>query len=362
MALGLRELAKADFAPSSSVASAEAMARAAQHLSKLQSSGSASHALDCISFAGDAAVFCAPETVRGQISKDYYIAIGRDAEETYVFEPLWKNGSMTDGLDRGYASLRTYFEANPTVWEFWGKWYHAVLTGDLFDWEFCGTLIEHLSREDWNAGPEHVAERIREIEQNYSAEALSNSAAAAQSARILTQRRLSITVSNGLKDIIDAARSAYLREISNSLPDALEPLMELPPIFASIANVLESKEAQTEKEAQLIELIRQMAQTIAVLNNRLTQTHAELRAVKAAVDDRSPRRLFAEAFYEKAGEGAAGLITSKMLWGGLISGSVLLLGADAEALTNGLSECFRNIIEPEAPGGPANLLRPTTDV
>lgn len=61
-----------------------------------------------------------------------------------------------------------------------------------------------------------------------------------------------------------------------------------------------------------------------------------------------PVRLFADALHHSAGKGAAGLITSKVLWGSVIPGGSLLLSGSEDALVDQLSQCHRDIITPEA--------------
>ncbi|MEM8773743.1 MAG: hypothetical protein AAGF53_01840 [Pseudomonadota bacterium] len=240
-------------------------------------------------------------------------------------------------------------------WEFWRRWYQGWLTGNHLPWELQ-RRVALIEEEFWNSGPRSVADEIARIEERWREEqSLSKDDAAKQSKKLLRSATSVILTTNGLQSLIKMAIAAYKREISNALPEALVPLENLPQILDQIAVVLSGTTAPSEQEQHLAELITLMAYTISELNRRLSSANAEINALKEDIDAGSPKRLFADAFYEKAGEGTAGLITSKVLWGAIISGGVLLLGADAEALTDGLANCFKTVIAPGSPGDGSDI-------
>ncbi len=283
--------------------------------------------------------------------------------ESLFHTPIWTEPGEPDWLVETLNPNEDMLESGPE-WSFWREWYHGFLIGEPMDWELQGR-VALINNAIWEAGPDAVAERIKVVREQWETEQLPSKASRSKQARALMLSSGSTTVwTMGLKNLIESATAAYRREISNALPETLDPLDHLPAVLDRIAIVLSGDLDASKKEQQLTELIGQMAHTIFDLNRRLKTTHSEIEALKKAQTDGTPRRLFADAFYTKAGEGAAGLVTSKLLWGGVISGSMLLLGGDAQALTDGLTQCFKSIIAPEAPDGGVieGLLPPVTDV
>lgn len=263
--------------------------------------------------------------------------------------PLWPNDAMVPELTALSQDFIEWFEAD-SAWSFWVTWYQAMLAGRPMDWSLQ-LQIALIEAEGWDAGADTVARKIADIQQNFEPDAPLQAESTQRQAQVLLRTAaVSETTARGLQSLIRMALDAYLREISNALPEALEPLDTLPAILNDIANVLAGDGSETATEQDLAELIGAMAQVIATLNSRLITVQAELADAQDQTEGEAPGRLFADAFYKKAGEGAAALITSKVLWGGLISGSALLMGADAEALTKGIGDCFQTIVLPEAPG------------
>jgi hypothetical protein len=108
-----------------------------------------------------------------------YAAISRDADIlTSLDEPrltfhrgLWEPAQMPEWLMGGYANLTASWAVDPATWAFWARWYQGMLDGKPLDWELqrAVALIED---EVWQAGPEAVAERIRDIEAAFIVEKL----------------------------------------------------------------------------------------------------------------------------------------------------------------------------------------------
>ena len=154
-----------------------------------------------------------------------------------------------------------------------------------------------------------------------------------------------------MSDLIKMAVQAYEREISNCLPDELEPLRNLPQVLDRIALVLAGDDPTTAKERELAILVQQMSRTINELNRRLERLHTERKAG-------SPRRLFADAFYTNAGAGFGKMVSSKLFWGSAIASSLVLMGVGSEAATDRLAWVCNEFILPEGsenvemPSGP----------
>lgn len=263
--------------------------------------------------------------------------------------PLWPRPDMVPELTALSQDFIEWFETD-AAWAFWVAWYQALLAGHPMDWSLQ-LQIARIDPEIWDAGASAVAEKIAEIQQGFEPDAPLPPESTRRQAQVLLRSAVaSETAARGLQQLIRTALDAYLREISNALPEALDPLDHLPPILNDIAELLARETPRAGDEDDLARLVSAMAQVIATLNARLVAVHGELAMAREQPDDPAPHRLFADAFYKKAGEGAAALITSKVLWGGLISGSALLMGADAEALTKGIGDCFQTIILPESSG------------
>jgi hypothetical protein len=69
------------------------------------------------------------------------------------------------------AKGRMNLLASGGPWSFWAEWYARAMAGDPLPWDLQET-IALIPDDIWEAGPEAVAERIREIEEEYWAEAL----------------------------------------------------------------------------------------------------------------------------------------------------------------------------------------------
>ena len=256
---------------------------------------------------------------------------------------------MPEGLLKNWARFETFTGSAPEVWAFWLRWYEGMLKGQPLDWDLQ-EKVALIPDEDWEKGPEHIAEKIREIEAEFrETDPLPEDETRTHVQVLLQKALVAETTSSGLERLVQMAIDAYRREISNALPDALGPLEQLPPILDQIALILAGEKPASQKEAELYQLIQKMARTISVLNQRLRSTGDEIEATRETVKEQSGRRLFAEAFYKKAGEGTAGLLTSKVLWGGVIAGGGLLMGPNADALIDTLGQCYQDVIAPEAP-------------
>ncbi|WP_299651747.1 hypothetical protein [uncultured Tateyamaria sp.] len=225
--------------------------------------------------------------------------------------------------------------------------------GTFRDWDLA-VEVAKIPNDVWEGenAVAKVAEAIREIKADLNTkDALPPEVIESQAVALIENATTNAIAASGLQQLITMATNAYSREISNALPEALEPLSVLPAILERIALILNSNAPKSQRETELQDALRLAANTVSNLNQRLVRAQQEISALKDAADAGSPRRLFADAFYKKAGEGAAGLITSKVLWASIITGSSFLLGGSADALVEQLGQCYKGIIAPEAPDG-----------
>lgn len=77
---------------------------------------------------------------------------------------LWPGQEMPEGLAENLQSLRRFWQSAPAVWDYWEQWYDGFLSGSPIDWgvQFA---VASLPDEDWEKGPELIAGKINEIEQ-----------------------------------------------------------------------------------------------------------------------------------------------------------------------------------------------------
>ncbi len=256
-------------------------------------------------------------------------------------EKLWHQYQQTSLSVQTANRFLEFLNTNAPIWGFWQRWYGGFLNGTPIDWNIQ-LAVASLPDEDWEKGPEWIAGKIAEIEAEHRRTAKAQLPAEdviAQSVRLLERPLLLETNAKGLQQLSQMAIDAYRREISNALPDCIEPLENIPGIAFEIACIAARDIQLSDKEALLAEQIQLMAGVIAELNGRLKR-----------VPEPAPsgRKIFADAFYEKSGERVAELVTSKMLWGGLAAGAGFIFGTPGDALIDTLSQCYNSVVAPEA--------------
>lgn len=256
---------------------------------------------------------------------------------------LWTDDEDQSPVAKDLEDLKSFFNLSDKTWNFWGRWLEGFQKGKPLNWR-VQTEIAKIPERDWLEGPEFIAKRIGEIEARMAEvtkAALSDAAISVQAARLLRRRMTTEVTASGLQRLCQMAMDAYKREISNALPDCILPLETLPLIACEIAAIVQNDQQMSQKEALLAEQLQQLAGTVSELNARLKRS-------KAQQSVSSGSRLFAEAFYKKSGERTANLVFSPVLWGGIVTGTGLLLGSAGDEIVDALSHCYANIIEPEA--------------
>ncbi|WP_155773951.1 hypothetical protein [Rhodovulum sp. MB263] len=76
--------------------------------------------------------------------------------------PLWPEGELPELRAQDYDKLRAFWQQDPHVWTFWESGYADMLAGRPVDWDLLRQVVL-LPDEDWNAGPERIADRIEEL-------------------------------------------------------------------------------------------------------------------------------------------------------------------------------------------------------
>jgi hypothetical protein len=76
---------------------------------------------------------------------------------------------MPESMAVAYDHLRAFWDADPETWGFWARWYDGMLRGAPLDWELQ-RAVALIDDSVWKEGPEAVAAKISEIEDQLLAE------------------------------------------------------------------------------------------------------------------------------------------------------------------------------------------------
>ncbi|MEM0948868.1 MAG: hypothetical protein AAGK37_15820 [Pseudomonadota bacterium] len=133
--------------------------RLAAHSAALSARSAAAHS----ALSAESAAYSAAGIDAGALDADQ--AVGG------VFHTaLWPaddgNWAWTDFAQRLFDA----FDADPTTWGFWARWYRGFLEGKPMPWDLQ-EAVALIPDDAWDAGPERVAERIREIEARFELKA-----------------------------------------------------------------------------------------------------------------------------------------------------------------------------------------------
>jgi hypothetical protein len=142
----------------------------------------------------------------------FWAAIRTDAEQAAQSQisdalPLWPDGQ--NPLDKEWSDIKAQVAASPDApdWQFWLDWYDAQLAGNTLlpdparTWE----MLEKIALIDpatWDAGPEMVNPRIRDIRELY-------------------RLRAEVAALQSEKEEFLAARASQARRSHNQPPDGL---------------------------------------------------------------------------------------------------------------------------------------------
>ncbi len=130
---------------------------------------------DAASAAANASAYSATATASSSSAAFYatYDAAASDAEALAeagdaksVFQAaLWSFETGDWDWSPFVERFLDLFDADPTVWGFWARWYRAHLEpGARLDWDLWERIVREMSEDDWTGKPEAVAARIAEIE------------------------------------------------------------------------------------------------------------------------------------------------------------------------------------------------------
>ncbi len=79
---------------------------------------------------------------------------------------LWGNEGPPSDILEDASRLDSFWDNNPKTWGFWQRWYDGFLSGKHLDWDLQYAVAD-LPSEDWDQGPDWIADKISEIEANF---------------------------------------------------------------------------------------------------------------------------------------------------------------------------------------------------
>ncbi|MEO9821049.1 MAG: hypothetical protein ABJ370_12265 [Paracoccaceae bacterium] len=144
-------------------------ARAHSAALALDNAHSAADAAAAANAANSADTFSAADSA---YSAAAYSAAQSDKENKMQWPKLWHSADTPVWLAEGWTKLKAFMEADPKVWRFWLEWYEGILNGTPLPWDLTFQIATSLTEEDWEAGPESVANRIKELQDHFWSEAL----------------------------------------------------------------------------------------------------------------------------------------------------------------------------------------------
>lgn len=80
-------------------------------------------------------------------------------------QPLWTDPAP-DWFQTAETAFHSTFRAEAPTYDFWLRWWDAAKAGTPFPWELMFE-IALIPEEDWETGPERIAELIAEIEERH---------------------------------------------------------------------------------------------------------------------------------------------------------------------------------------------------
>ena len=125
-------------------------------------------------------------------SEEAWTAAASDASRLYAGESsqqlfqyrLWGEAPVPEEIPTDYGALGKFWQERPTVWDFWLRWYEGMFKGQPLDWDLQRE-VALIPKDNWEKGPEHIAQLIAEIEARYLANAVAERIELAPSGRLI---------------------------------------------------------------------------------------------------------------------------------------------------------------------------------
>ena len=281
---------------------------------------SADHAAQSASFsaatfannANQAATFSAAASAARSAVFEDATRVGKAGAEGVFALHLWRSTNHIAHLLEFWEE----FAARPDpddIWSFWKEWYQGMLSGTPMNWDLQLKVAIEIGDEVWDKGAEAVANEIKRIREDFETSTNANQDRFPEyepkSVKHLIENRVVATASlQGLSvQITDATQQYHAETKINALPDAFQPLSEMPALLQAIASTLQaipkSAEVSPATEQQLrIENGR--------LNAKIAELQSEIAALKSKVAELS----------ETEKRGISFWLGQTALWGTLVGG------------------------------------------
>ncbi len=166
--------------------------------------------------------------------------------------------------------------------EFWSRWFLAIMTGEPLDWNLMRMLVDGIPDEIWDSGdPKAVAAAIAKIEDEWNAEQAAKAGRAPEFepkdvSRLFVYPQSVIASVSHTSQTITQNFVTFRQETGlNKTPDFLNALEAIPASLDRIGGIL-AHQAQSAVSEQALR------EEIGRLKARVAQLEADLAAVKCA--------------------------------------------------------------------------------
>mgnify|MGYP001795576742 CR=1 FL=1 len=307
----------ADYSAASAALSAAAAAvpSALSAYSAADSASSAAESAVLSALSADSADLSAPLSAAWAAADRDAGNLGAKESPDLVFHyTLWPEAALPEGLDGALAELQSFWAKNPQTWDFWARWYAGMLAGTPLPWDLQ-EAVALIADEDWDAGPERVAKRIREIEDDFADATSPTDRSRRQAERLLSRAAMNALTAQESAKLFQSAVS------SNSLPPEFDAFRATPAILFAMAASLQThaeRVAGLESDLQTSEQsVHALAQKVAELEDNIEALTRELERAKG----KSKRELFGEVAVSTSAK-----ILTTAFWGATIAGIGHLAG------------------------------------
>lgn len=213
----------------------------------------------------------------------FHNTLTADDFDSNDWTPLWPEELTPVGILDLWNDLSAQMKKEGESWIFWIEWYQAILKGQPLSWSMCYRIVMNLSDEDWNKGPEHVAEEIRKIRAAWEVEhgglsEVSPEPVGAESTAALFERAPLVSASlTSMSATISLGVGAF-DEISrpNEMVGMIEAMRALPETADRICNILKEGRGASGAETSLALEVGRLRAEVSRLENELKVAHKEL--------------------------------------------------------------------------------------
>ncbi|WP_415404335.1 hypothetical protein [Tateyamaria sp. SN3-11] len=203
--------------------------------------------------------------------------------EALVRSAVWSGTPVPDAIFLAHGVFMQSLYSHPD-WAFWAQWYRGMWDGTFRNWELA-TEVALIPDEVWEGEDAvgKVAEAIRGIEAERAEKfdrpdnvpELQRQKLLDHVQRLLAAPDMTALAAEGAADTLERAIAQYLKEApANCLPDALQHLEGVPPLFRRIATTVKGTERADAKEAKL-------ATVVEALNAKIARLEADLHDARA---------------------------------------------------------------------------------